>query len=134
MWQHFAKSSTELNGFTTPEKRAPIPIHSTPADQFVSPYLVSLPQQPLKQWGKVKHLLAISYIGLFGSYIQNVISMFNTCSQGLTHHSLINTDGGYNLGGTDFPHHTTRPSKLTVLCFPLMTMSDLRLTILNISF
>jgi hypothetical protein len=35
-----------------PRKRAPDTIHSTPADRSMGPYPVSLPCQPLKQWGK----------------------------------------------------------------------------------
>jgi hypothetical protein len=38
-------------------KRASDTIHSMPADRSVGPYPVSLLSQPLKQWGKVKHLL-----------------------------------------------------------------------------
>jgi hypothetical protein len=34
-----------------PEKRAPDTIHSMPADRPVGPYPVSLPSQPLEQWG-----------------------------------------------------------------------------------
>jgi hypothetical protein len=33
----------------------------------------------LKQWRKVKHLLAASYIGLLGPYLHHVISTLNTC-------------------------------------------------------
>jgi hypothetical protein len=36
-----------------PRKRAPDTILSTPADQFVGPYQVSLPSQPMKQWRKL---------------------------------------------------------------------------------
>jgi hypothetical protein len=44
--------------------------------------------------------------------------MFNTCSQGPTHLSLTDTDGGYNLGGVDFLHHTPHPSQPTALRLP----------------
>jgi hypothetical protein len=49
--------------------------------------------------------------------------------RGPTHQSLTDTCGGYNHGGIDFPHHTIYPSQQTVLRFPLMTPSGLRLTI-----
>jgi hypothetical protein len=116
----FHESSTELNRSTAPRKRAHIPIHSTSASQSTGLDPVSLPQQSLKQWEKVKHLLATSYISLLGSYVQHVISTFNTCSLGPTHRSLTNTGGRYNLWGSDFPHHTPRPSQPTVLRFFLM--------------
>jgi hypothetical protein len=35
-----------------PIKRAPDTIHSTPADRSTSPYPVSLPSKPMKQWRK----------------------------------------------------------------------------------
>jgi hypothetical protein len=60
-----------------------------------------------------------SLLGLPGPYLRHKISTFNTCSRGSTHRSLIDTDGGYNLGGAGFPHHTPQPSQPTVLCFPL---------------
>jgi hypothetical protein len=37
---------------------------------------------------------------------QHVIGTFNACSRGPTHRPLIDTSGGYNLGGVGFPHHT----------------------------
>jgi hypothetical protein len=52
----------------------------------------------------------ICYIGLLGSYHQDVISTFNTWSQGPTHQSLTNTNEHYKLGGADFPHNTSRLS------------------------
>jgi hypothetical protein len=60
----------------------------------------------------------IVYIGLLGPYHQHVISIFNTCSRGLTHRSLTDTGGGYNLWGAGLPHHTPRPYQPTVLHFP----------------
>jgi hypothetical protein len=58
--------------------------------------------------------------GLLGSYHQHAISKFNTCSRGSTHWSLTNTNGGYNLGGADLPHHTPQPSQPMVLHYPPM--------------
>jgi hypothetical protein len=107
-------------------KRVPIPIHSTPADRSVGPYPVSLPEQSLKQWEKVKHLLATSYIDLLDPYLQHVISMFNTYSRGLTHRCLTDTDGGYNLRSANFPYHTpppfptNRPPLFTLRPYPVL--------------
>jgi hypothetical protein len=56
---------------------------------------------------------------LTGPIYQHVISTFNTCSQGPTHRSLIDTSGGYNLGGADFLYHTLRPSQPVVSAFHL---------------
>jgi hypothetical protein len=102
-----------------PRKRAPVPIHSTPADW--------------SSRGKAKHLLSTSYIGLLGTYHQYVISTFNTCSWGPTHRSLTDIGRGYNLTGVGFLHHTPQPSQLMVLHFPLVALPSLRLTNLNIS-
>jgi hypothetical protein len=95
-----------------------VPISSTSADRSEGPYPASLPQQQLKQWRKVKHLLATSYISLLVTYHLHVISTFNTCSWGPTHRSLTDTGQGYNLGGLGYPHHTPRASQLMVLRFP----------------
>jgi hypothetical protein len=54
---------------------------------------------------------------LTGSIYQHAIGTFNTYSWGSTHRSLTDTDGGYNLEGAGFSHHTLRPSQMTVLCF-----------------
>jgi hypothetical protein len=59
----------------------------------------------------------IGYIGLLDPYLQHVISTFNTCSWGPTHLSLTDIDGGYNVGGVGFSHHTPYPSQSTVLHF-----------------
>jgi hypothetical protein len=56
-------------------------------------------------------------IGLLGSYHWYAIGTFNTCSRGLTHRSLTDTGGDYNLEGVDFPHTTPGPSQPMVLPF-----------------
>jgi hypothetical protein len=43
-------------------------------------------------------------LGLPGPYHRHAIGTFNTCSRGPTERSLIDTGGGYNLGGAGFPH------------------------------
>jgi hypothetical protein len=75
----------------------------------------------------------ISYLSLLGPYLQHVLSTFNTCSRGPTHRSLTDTCGGYNHKGADLPHHSPRPSRLTVFHFPLMAPPGLRLTIKQFS-
>jgi hypothetical protein len=47
---------------------------------------------------------------------------------GPTHQSLTDTDGGYHLGGVDFPHHSPRPFQPTVLHVPIKAPSGLKLT------
>jgi hypothetical protein len=47
-----------------------------------------------------------------------VIDTFNIYSRWLTHRSLTDTGGGYNLEGAGFPHTTLRPSQPMVLPFP----------------
>jgi hypothetical protein len=69
---------------------------------------------------KAKHLLTISYISLLDLCHKHVISTFNTYSRVPTPRCLTDTDGGYNLGGASFPHHTHRPFQPTVLRFSLM--------------
>jgi hypothetical protein len=58
-------------------------------------------------------------LGLLDPYHQHAIGTFKTCSRGPTYRSLTNTGGGYNLGGTSFPHTTPRPSQPAVSTFHL---------------
>jgi hypothetical protein len=43
-------------------------------------------------------------LGLPGLYHRHAIGTFNTCSRGPIERSLIDTGGGYNLGGAGLPH------------------------------
>jgi hypothetical protein len=52
-------------------------------------------------------------LGLPGPYHRYAIGTFNTCSRGTTERSLIDTGGGYNLGGTGLPHTHSPVSILT---------------------
>jgi hypothetical protein len=67
-------------------------------------------------------------LGLSGPYHRHAIDTFNTCSYGPTKWSLINTGGGYNLGGAGLPH--TYSSTFPTSCphFPLRAPSGLHLT------
>jgi hypothetical protein len=113
------------------EKGSSDNISSTLADRSKGPHVVFLPHSAIEAVEKAKYLLMTNYIGLLGTYLQHVISTFNTCSWGPTHQSLSDMDGGYNLGGAGFPHHSPCPSQPTVLHFPLWAPPGLRLTILN---
>jgi hypothetical protein len=90
-------------------KRAPDPIHSMMAYRSVCPYPVFLPRQSFKQWGQSQPSFDGWLLGLSGPYLRHVISMFNTFSRGSTHWFLIDIGGGYNFGGTSFPHLILRP-------------------------
>jgi hypothetical protein len=68
--------------------------------------------------GKRQASVDSQLLGLPGPYVPHVIGTFNTCSRGAIHWSLTDMDGGYNLGGVDFPHHTPQPSQPMVLRFP----------------
>jgi hypothetical protein len=98
-------------------KRAPDTIHSTTADRSVGPYPVSLPRQPMKQWGQSQPSVDDWLLGLPGPYYHHVIGTFNTCSWVPTHRSLTDIGGGYNLRGAGLPHHTPWPSPLMIIYF-----------------
>jgi hypothetical protein len=100
-----------------PRRRDPDPIRSMTTDQSTGLYPASLPQQSVKQWGKIKFLLTTRYISLPSPYHRHAISTFNACSWVPNHQSLIDTDGGYNLRGADFSHHSPHPSQPMVLRF-----------------
>jgi hypothetical protein len=85
-------------------------IPSTPTDESVGPHPISLPSHPLKQWGQ-SQVSGDNWLHRFTRHISP------TCDQyvqylltGSTHRSLTDTDGGYNLGGANFLHHSPRPS------------------------
>jgi hypothetical protein len=58
-------------------------------------------------------------LGLPGPYHRHATGTFNTCSRGSTHQFLIDTGGGYNLGGAGFSHTTLWPSQSAVSTFHL---------------
>jgi hypothetical protein len=86
-----------------PRRRAPDTIHSTMVIRSVGPYPASLPQQPKSSGKKLTHV-DNRLLGLSGPYHRHAIGAFNTCSRGQTEWSLIDTGGGYNLGGVGLPH------------------------------
>jgi hypothetical protein len=101
----FREAPTDLDrSHCSWEKRAPDTIHSTPADRSVGLYPASLLNQPIKQGGVSQAPDDDQLLGLPGPYHWHVISTFNTCSQGPTEQSLIDTGGGCNLGGASSPH------------------------------
>jgi hypothetical protein len=59
-------------------------------------------------------------LGSLGPYHRHAIGTFNTCLRGPTEWSLIDTGGGYNLGGAILPH--THSSTFPSSCphFPIM--------------
>jgi hypothetical protein len=124
----FHADPTELNKFIAPKKKCSR-LHLSARlsgphylPQFLSQHNHwSSPLKPNICW-------RAGYIGLLGSYLQHVISTSNTCSQGPTHWSLTDIDGGYNLGGATLPHHTPRPSQPTVPRFPPKDPTGFRLS------
>jgi hypothetical protein len=109
--------STELNIFTAPEKKCSW-LHlsarlSAPQDpsQFLSqPNHWSNALKPNIYWRQTT-------LVYWANKYQYAIGMFNICSRGPTYQSLIDTGGGYNLVGADFPYHSLWPSQPTVLHF-----------------
>jgi hypothetical protein len=59
-------------------------------------------------------------LGLPGLYHRHVIGMFNTFSWGPTERSLIDTGGGYNLGGAGSSHTHSPTFPTSCLPFPLV--------------
>jgi hypothetical protein len=95
----FYESPTKLDKVTALEKMAPDTIHSMTADQSASPYRVSLPSQPMKQWRKSNICLqpATRLTGPISSacdrYVQYLLtgtkpSVLNRYKQGLPHRNL----------------------------------------------
>jgi hypothetical protein len=76
--------------------------------------------------GKSQTSIDNRLLGLPGPYHCHAIGTFNTCLRGPTHRSLIDTDGGYNLGDAGLPHTTHRPSQPAVSPFHLSVSPGLQ--------
>jgi hypothetical protein len=112
-----------------PRKRAHDTIHSTPTDQSMCSYPVSLLSQPIKQWGQIQASVDDILLDLLDPYQQHVIGTLNTCSRGPTHRSLTDTGGGYNLVGVDLPTPLLDIPNRRFYTFYLMVPLGLRLSI-----
>jgi hypothetical protein len=64
-------------------------------------------------------------LGLPGPYHRHAIGTFNTCSWGPTKQFLIDTGGGYNLGGAGSPYTHYRTFPTSYLPFPLVALPGL---------
>jgi hypothetical protein len=81
----------------------------------------------MKQWGQCQPNVDDWLPGLPNPYQHHEIGTFNTCSWGLTHRSLTDIGGGYNLGGAGLPHTTPRPSQPTISTFHLRAPPGLQI-------
>jgi hypothetical protein len=115
-------------GLLLPRKRAPGTIHNTLVDWFTGPYLVSLPSQPMNQWGQSQAYVDGGYCAYWARKHQHAIGMFNTCSRGPPHRSLTNTGGCYKFGGAGSPHTTPQPSQPAISTFHLWAPPGLQLS------
>jgi hypothetical protein len=59
-------------------------------------------------------------LGLPGPYHRHAIGTFNTCSRGPTERSLIDSGGGYNLGGAGLPYIHSPTFPISCPHFPLV--------------
>jgi hypothetical protein len=87
-------------------------------DSWVHTQFLSWPNQWIS--GESQTSINNRLLSLPGPYHRHAIGTFNTCSRGLIHRSLTDTDGGYNLGGDSLPrtHSSTFPT--SYLPFPLV--------------
>jgi hypothetical protein len=98
-----------------------LPTQST-ARRLTDPWVCTQFLSRAKQWSSGESHISINsrLLGLLDPYHRHAIGMFNTCSQGLTHRSLTDTGGGYNLGGAGFPCTHFRTFPTSCLLFPLV--------------
>jgi hypothetical protein len=104
-------------------RRPPDIIHSTTTIWFVGPYLASL-HNSQRAVGKSQAPVDNRLLGLPSSYHRHAIGTFNTCSRGPTERSLIDTGGGYNLGGSGLPHTHSPTFLISCPHFPLVAPPD----------
>jgi hypothetical protein len=117
-WQIFVRRRQIWTDPTAPEKNGSWhnPRHS---DWSICGSIPSFSPEPVNEAGGVSQAPdGDQLLGLPGSYHRHAIGTFNTCSREPTHRFLTDTDGGYNLGGSDFPYTTPWPSQPVVSPFP----------------
>jgi hypothetical protein len=97
-----------------------LPTQST-ARQLTDPWVHTQFFSQANQWSSGKSQTSVDnrLLGLPDSYHRLAIDTFNTCSQGPTHRSLIDTGRSYNLGGVSLPDTTLRPSQPAISTFHL---------------
>jgi hypothetical protein len=104
---------------TAPEKKGSRH-NSQHASWPICGLIPSFSPEPTNEAGDVSQApVGDQLIGLPGPYHWHTIGTFNTCSRGLTHRSLIDIGGGYNLRGACLPHTTPRLSQPVVSTFCL---------------
>jgi hypothetical protein len=120
---HIAIFHTVINRFEqihcTREEGLPTQsVARRPTDPRVRTQLLSHNSQ--RAVGKSQAAIDNRLLGLSGPYHRHVIGTFNTCSRGLTERSLIDTGGGYNLGGAGLPHTHSPTFPTSYPHFPLV--------------
>jgi hypothetical protein len=114
--------ATDRVGWSHCSRENGLPTQS-PARRLTDPRVRTQFLSRANQWSSGERQTSINsrLLGLPGSYHRHAIGTLNTCSWGPTERSLIDTGGGYNLGGAGLPH-THSPTFLTsYLPFPLVT-------------
>jgi hypothetical protein len=104
-----------------------LPTQSTarrPSDMWARTQLLSHNSQ--RAVGKSQAPVDNRLLGLPGSYHRHAIGTFNTCSRGPNERSLIDTGGGYNLGGASLPCTHSLIFSTSCLHFLLMAPPDLQ--------
>jgi hypothetical protein len=83
-----------------------------------------------------RHTPSTLDLRMVSDHISHVVGAFNTCSRGLTHQSLTDTGGRYNLGGAGLSHITPRPFHPAISIFHLRALLNLYFNheLLNQSF
>jgi hypothetical protein len=94
------------------------------SDPWVRTHLFSHNSQRLVE--KSQATVNNRLLDLPGPYHRHAIGTFNTCLRGPIERSLIDTDGGYNLGGGGLPHTHSPSFRTSCLCFPLMALPGLQ--------
>jgi hypothetical protein len=119
-WQPFMRHRQIWTDPTAPEKRGSRhnPQH---AGWLIRRSVPSFSPDPANEAGGVSQAPDDNQLlGLPGPYHRYAIGTFNTCSWGPTGQSLIDTGGGYNLGGAGSPHTHSLTFPTSCLPFPLV--------------
>jgi hypothetical protein len=95
----------------------------SPARRLTDPRVRTQFLSRANQWSSGESQTSINsrLLGLPGPYHRHAIDTFNTCSWGPTERSLIDTCGGYNLGGAGLPH--THSPTFPTSCLPFLLVA-----------
>jgi hypothetical protein len=125
-------ANDNLSLVPTKSKEAPTPRRSIDSQRQTGPAVIlgGLILPPMRPpWSRGERFQPSGYTTTSAYWVhkhQHAIGIFNTCSRGSTHQSLIDTGRGYSFEGVGLLHTIPCPSQPTISTFYLRALPDLK--------